>query len=144
MPDDGFDYGLVNGELIRSPKNNSEHGDICMRLAAALQEHAAKDRLGVLWDSSTGFWMRNSNCRAPDISFVQKSRLTNLCRPKRDFFESGTQIAGVIDPERQTVEVWHSLDRVQTVERHGALDGEQLLPGFDYPVEKRFEEWNWD
>ena len=38
-------------------------------------------------DLITGFWMRNRNCRAPDISFVSKVRLKGLKRAAKKFFE---------------------------------------------------------
>lgn len=136
LPDDGYLHEVVNGELVMSPKNNPEHGEICARLLTALRTYAEAHRLGAVWDSSTGFWMENENCRAPDVSFVAKARLAGRRRPRReffqgapdlavevlaptntpqeiterlkDFFASGTQIAWVIHPEEQFVELDHS------------------------------------
>src|SRR5688572_605427 len=85
LPDDGFNYELVNGELVMSPKNNPEHGQVCMRLGSALHTYVEREKLGAMFDSSTGFWMENENCRAPDIAFVSKERLRNLKRPARKF-----------------------------------------------------------
>ena len=31
LPDDGFNYEVVNGELVMSPKNSPKHGQICAR-----------------------------------------------------------------------------------------------------------------
>ena len=76
----------MDGELVLSPKNNPEHGEICTHLLTALFLHAQAHKLGAVWDSSTGFWMRNRNCRAPDVSFVSKARLKGLKRPARQFF----------------------------------------------------------
>jgi len=73
LPEDGYTHEVVNGELVMSPKNNPEHGEICARLLTALRTYAQAHRLGAVWDSSTGFWMHNENCRAPDISFVAKT-----------------------------------------------------------------------
>jgi Uma2 family endonuclease len=150
------------------------HGHICMRLSTALNVFVIQHRLGVVLDSSTGFWMKNRNCRAPDISFVPKERLVQLAfRPSsreffpgapdlaveilspnntraeiderlRDFFESGSQIAWIIDPERQRVEVCPSLSRRQLIGSGGFLDGERLLPGFRYAIADLFKEWDWE
>ena len=172
LPEDGFIHEVVDGELIMSPKNNFEHGEICARLLTALRSHAIADRLGPVLDSSTGFWMENENCRAPDISFVAKARLGGLTRPMRhffrgapdlaveilaphntrreiderlkDFFASGTQIAWIIDPEKQRAEVCYSLSQRKLVGPGGSLDGEHLLPGFKYPLADLFKEWDWD
>ena len=93
LPDDGFNYELVNGELVMSPKNNPEHGQVCMRLGSALHTYVEREKLGAMFDSSTGFWMENENFRAPDIAFVSKERLRNLKRPARKFFRFAPDLA---------------------------------------------------
>jgi len=173
LPEDGFIHELVDGELVMSPKNDFYHGGICSELLTALHTFVRANRLGMVLDSSTGFWMKNRNCRAPDISFVSRARLTALGfkrstraffpgapelavevlspnntraeidRRLRDFFESGTRIAWVIDPEAQRVEVCHSLTSRQLVGSGGLLEGEDLLPGFSYPIADLFKEWDW-
>ncbi len=174
LPDEGFIHEVVNGELVMSPKNNFIHGRICPRLLIALGNFNREHRLGMLLDSSTGFWMLNRNCRAPDISFVLKSRLERLhfspsaktffpgapdlaveiLSPNnsragmderlRDFFASGTQIAWLINPDSESAEVCRSLTQRQLIVPGGELDGEHLLPGFRYPINNLFKEWDWD
>jgi len=172
LPDDGYLHEVVNGELIMSPKNNFQHGDVCARLLTALQTFARARKLGVVLDSSTGFWMQNRNCRAPDISFIAKARLRGLKRPPAAFFEgapdlavevlspsnspkeiserladyfaSGTQIAWVIHIEEQFVEICHSPVQRKILGSGAFLEGEPLLPGFQYPIADLFQEWDWD
>ena len=76
-----------------SPKNNWQHGDICTQLLIAIGTHAKHHNLGAVWDSSTGFWMRNRNCRAPDIAFVSKARLKGRKRSERQFFPGAPDLA---------------------------------------------------
>jgi len=174
LPDDGYDHEVVDGELVMSPKNNWYHGRIGARLTIALGNFVNEHQLGALLDSSTGFWMYNRNCRAPDISFVPRRRLESLnFGPKerrffpgapdlaieilsdsntrreiderlRDFFGSGTQIAWIIDHEREMVEVCHSPTQRQLIGSGGFLDGEKLLPGFPYPIADLFKAWDWE
>jgi len=174
LPKDGFSHEVIDGELAMSPKNNFLHENVFSRLYLALAEFNRQHRLGVVRGSSAGFWMRNRNCRAPDISFIPKARLEQLgFRPNargffpgapdlavevlsesntraeiderlNDFFSSGTQIAWVIDPERQRVEVCHSLTKRQLIGSGGLLEGEQLLPGFKFPIADLFKEWDWE
>ena len=174
LPEDGFVHEVVDGELIMSPKNNFQHENICGRLYAALHDFNRAHRLGVVRGSSAGYWMSNRNCRAPDISFIPRARLERLhFKPTakkffpgapdlavevlspnntraeidkrlRDFFESGTQIAWIIDPETETVEVCHSLTQRKLIGPGGELDGEHLLPGFRYSIADLFKEWDWD
>src|SRR5881396_3815439 len=93
LPEDGYMHELVNGELVMSPKNNWQHGDLCIRLMFALESFNREHRLGAVLDSSTGFWMANRNCRAPDISFVGKERLRGLKRSAPSFFKGAPDLA---------------------------------------------------
>ena len=174
LPEEGFIHEVVDGELVMSPKNDFFHGDICSELLTALRTFVRANRLGAVLDSSTGFWMKNRNCRAPDISFVTRARLravgfrrttreffpgapdlaVEILSPSntraeiderlRDFFESGAQIAWVIDPDKQRVEVCHPPTRRKLIGSGGLLEGEHLLPGFNHPIADLFKEWDWD
>ena len=174
LPEDGYLHEVVDGELVMSPKNNPYHGDICADLSMALRTFAKAHRLGAVWDSSTGFWMSNRNCRAPDISFVVKERLIRLGikRSSRlffpgapdlavevlspnntraeidarlsDFFASGTRIAWIIDPDAEHVEICHSPVQRKLLGSGADLDGESLLPGFRYPIADLFKAWDWE
>lgn len=174
LPEDGYIHEVVAGELVMSPKNNFFHGHICVRLSAALHAFVIQHRLGVVLDSSTGFWMHNRNCRAPDISFISTERLRQMgFRPSArqffpgapdlaveilspnntrrelderlsDFFGSGTRLAWVIDPELRRVEVCESPTRRRFLGSGGFLDGGEVLPGFRYPVGDLFKEWDWE
>jgi Uma2 family endonuclease len=174
LPADGYNYELVDGELVMSPKNNFYHGNLCTRLLVALENHNRAHRLGAVLDSSTGFWMKNRNCRAPDISFVTKARLRSAgfsrttsrffpggpdlaveilapsnTRPDmdarlKDFFASGTQLAWLIHPEDQFVEVCHSLTDRNILGPGAFLDGENLLPGFQLSIADLFQLEDWD
>jgi len=62
----------------------------------------------------------------------------------KDFFASGTQLAWVIDPELQRVEVCQSPTRRQLIGSGGYLEGDPLLPGFHYPIADLFKEWDWE
>lgn len=167
-------HEVVNGELVMSPKNDPFHGDICTQLTSALLASARKQRLGAVWDSSTGFWMKNRNCRAPGISFISKERLqaagfkrstrrffpgapdlaVEILSPNntrreiderlKDFFESGAKLAWIIDPSAQRVEICHSLTQRKLVGSGGFLEGEDLLPGFRFPIADLFKEWEWE
>jgi Uma2 family endonuclease len=174
LPEDGYIHEVIGGKLVMSPKNDFFHGRICTRLLVALENFNQDHRLGVVLDSSTGFWMSNRNCRAPDVSFVSKSRLIELnFKPLarkffpgapdlavevraqgnsrseidarlKDFFSSGAQIAWVVDSDMRFVEVCHSLADRKIMGPGALLDGEHLLPGFQYPIGSLFKEWDWE
>ena len=174
LPEDGYIHEVVNGELVMSPKNNWYHGRICVRLVTALANFVSEHRLGAVLDSSTGFWMHNRNCRAPDISFVPKSRLAALgFKPKdkrffpgapdlaveilspnntraeiderlRDFFSSGTRLAWIINPDTECVEICRALTQRKLLGSGAFLEGEDVLPAFRYPIANLFKEWDWE
>ena len=174
LPEDGLTHELVDGEIVMSPKNDFFHGDICSELAASLRAFAMSNRLGAVLDCSTGFRMNNSNVRAPDVSFISRARLkaqgfrrsTRRFFPGapdlavevlslnntqkeidgrlKDFFSSGTVLAWIIDPKDKRVEIFRSLTERRMVGGGGFLDGEDLLPGFRYPVAELFKDWDWE
>jgi Uma2 family endonuclease len=174
LPNEGYTHEVLNGKLIMSPKNNFQHESICERLNFALEAFNRGQRLGAVFGSSMGFWMQNRNCRAPDISFIPKARLQALgFKPStksffpgapdvaievlspsntpaeiherlEDFFSSGAQIAWLIHPDEEFVEVCHSPAQRKLLGPGAELDGEHLLPGFRYPIADLFKGWDWD
>jgi len=174
LPDDGFIHEVVNGELVLSQKDSFQHARICGRLLVAFENFNRKHRLGIVLGCSAGFWMSNRNCRAPDVSFIPKERLESMqfsptakkffpsapdlaveiLSPNntraemderlRDFFDSGTQIAWLINPGTESAEVCRSLTQRRLIGPGGELDGEHLLPGFRYPINDLFKEWDWE
>lgn len=172
LPDDGFTYEIVDGELVMSPKNNPEHNDICNELSFSLTSHCMREKLGKVFNADTGFWMINENCRAPDISFVSKERLKGTRRPPRtffkfapdlavevlspnntraeiqerlrDFFASGTKLVWIIDPESKSAEICYSLEKRRLLGPKGELSGEEVVPGFRFNLAELFKEWEWE
>ncbi len=61
LPRDGFKRELLNGEIIMSTAG-SEHGRISFLVAAAVDRHAGRHGLGLVFDSSTGFASRRTIC----------------------------------------------------------------------------------
>jgi hypothetical protein len=54
------------------------------------------------------------------------------------------QLAWIIDPEPQLVEVCQSPTRRQLIGSGGYLDGSPLLPDSRYPIADLFREWDWE
>ena len=174
LPDDGYTHEVVNGELVISPKNTFQHESIFSRLFFSLEAFNRQYRLGGVFGSNLGCWMHNRNCRAPDISFLPKERLRRLgftpstrkflpaasdlaveiLSPSntraeiderlKDFFASGTQIAWIINPDDECVEACHSPTDRKLLGSGALLDGEHLLPGFQFPIADLFKGWDWD
>jgi Uma2 family endonuclease len=167
LPDNGYSYEVVDGELVMSPKNNLQHGDLCAEILMRMRAHAKKHKMGRVFDSNTGYWMINRNLRAPDVSFISIGRLpgraikefmrgapdlvvevlsptntrSEMDKRLRDFFVSGTKLVWIIDPDERFAEVCRSLTDRKIVGPGGTLEGEELLPGFELPLTELFEDW---
>jgi Uma2 family endonuclease len=174
LPEDGFIHELIDGEIVMSPKNDFFHSDICSELVLALRSFVKANHLGTVLESNAGFRMSNTNIRAPDVSFVSYARMKELGFKRtsrrffpgapdlavevlslnntrkeinerlKDFFSSGTMLAWIIDPKSKRVEVCRSFTERRWVGSDGFLDGEDLLPGFRYPIADLFKVWDWE
>lgn len=73
----GFRYELVKGELVQTTLAGSQHGYIAGRLLTFLGHHVLTNQLGEVFATETGFKLESApdTVRAPDISFIAKSRL---------------------------------------------------------------------
>ncbi len=167
LPNNGNKYELVNGELVMGP-TGIEHEDIGATLLTALKRFALEHKLGIVCGSSAGYWMKSGNLRSPDVSFIRGDRLKGLKRPPKGFFKGSpdiaveilspsdtlesihgkiveyfgneTKLAWVINPEEQTVLVYHSPYADKLLTRQDILDGEEVMKGFSFPVAELFLE----
>ncbi len=55
MPDDGYRYELVEGELRRMSPANHQHGRIILNLSAPLHHYVRTHHLGAVYAAETGF-----------------------------------------------------------------------------------------
>lgn len=77
MPDDGFRYELVRGELRKMTPAGNVHGRIAMRVAWPLARYVEEKQLGAVYAAETGFRLADDpdTVRAPDVAFVGRKRL---------------------------------------------------------------------
>jgi Uma2 family endonuclease len=156
LPKDGNKYEVVDGELRVSPAGWF-HEHVVMRLATRLGAFVEERRLGTLLGSSALFVLPSGNRRGPDLSFLAAGRLPPELRstpfpalapdlavevlspgdrPREvldkvgEYLQSGVRLVWVIDPEARKATVYRSLTEVAVVDESGALDGEDVLPGF--------------
>jgi len=78
LPQDGVRYELVNGELVAMGNSGALHGWVCSTLTILLGGYVRTHNLGVLFDSSTSFKMKNGN--RPMFLFLPK----NVCKVSRN------------------------------------------------------------
>lgn len=83
-------------------------------------------------------------CPVPPIWVVEilspRNTRGEIDKKLRTFFDSGVQLAWVVDPRRRTVRVHRSADEFAEVGEDGRLDAGDILPGFTLSVREWFEE----
>ena len=165
MPDNGFRYELVKGELIRMPPTGHEHGLVAMNIAGPLFQHVKAHDLGKVYAAETGFIIRKNpdTVRAPDSAFIGRERLEHgiqgywigapdLCvevvSPSdsvgyiednvAEWLEAGTRMVWVVSPRLRTVTVYKSLTEIAVLTEEDKLEGADVVPGFGLQVREIF------
>jgi len=170
MPEDGFRYELVAGELVKKTPAGWKHGYLAMRLGSLLDQHVRAGHLGVVCAAETGFRLSSDpdTVRAPDVSFVAASRIPKDGLPDTfcpfapdlavevvspndrfqevlakvdDYLKAGTNVVWVVDPKTETVLVYVSGPEANLRLQTGdVLRGEPVLPGFAVGLNELFAE----
>ena len=80
MPDDGFRYELIRGELKKMPPPGHVHGRVAMKFGWRLAQHVKANNLGIVYAAETGFLLETDpdTVRAPDCAFVSRERLAAI------------------------------------------------------------------
>ncbi|MEP9412453.1 MAG: Uma2 family endonuclease [Candidatus Brocadia sp.] len=167
LPKEGYKCELIQGKLVMGPAG-IEHEEIGANLLTALRSFVSERKLGIVCGSSAGYWMKSGNLRSPDVSFIRKERLQGYKRPPKGFFkgspdiaieilsptdtveslhgkiveyfENDTKLAWVVNPEEQTVLIYHSPQPSKLLTKNDLLDGEEILKGFTFPIAELFAE----
>ena len=167
MPDDGFRYELVRGELRRMAPAGSEHGRIAVRITWRLARHVEENRLGTVYAAETGFRLGTDpdTVRAPDVAFVSRDRVEAVgevegYRPEApqlavevvspgdsyadveekvfDWLDAGTKMVVVINPRQRSATVYKSPTDITAFAEADVLDGGDFVPGFELAVREIF------
>ncbi|MCA1614256.1 MAG: Uma2 family endonuclease [Acidobacteria bacterium] len=160
-------YELVNGELREMSPAGHNHGRIAARLTGALSRHVEDHELGEVYAAETGFTLKTNpdTVRAPDVSFIRQGRVEEVGDAKGywpgapdlavevnspgdtvgeveekvgEWLDAGAPLVWVVSPKLRTVTVYRSREDITTLTEKDTLDGEQIVPGFRYPVAKLF------
>jgi Uma2 family endonuclease len=110
MPDDGFRYELVEGELRQMSPTGYEHGRCTGKLHGLLISHVAKHQLGDVLAAETGFVIARTKdgrvtVRAPDVAFVASGRVPADADTRKYLELAPDFIAETLSPSDTAVEV---------------------------------------
>jgi Uma2 family endonuclease len=159
MPEDGYRYELIEGELYQMAPPGSQHGFIGNNLSWRLSQYVESNKLGTVMAAETGFLIAHDpdTVRAPDIAFVSQEQLARCGIPAgyfpeapvlavevvspddtaeevdakiRCWLDAGTKLAWVVYPRGRTVTVYRSLDDIHVLTEKDQLTGDPVVPGF--------------
>ncbi len=168
MPDDGFRYELVRGELRKMVPAGQFHGAYSMNVGISLGGYAKANRLGKTYSSDTGFVLATDpdHVRVPDVAFISNERLkeigesdafargapdvavevisptdryTEVEEKVGDWLDAGTLAVIVVDPRRRTVKVYRTPADAVVLTEDDTLTVEDAVPGWKLPVSDIFE-----
>jgi len=149
---------LVRGMLIIREPAGYQHGDVAMRLGAAIHAHAEAHDLGRVFAAETGFTLarKPDTVRAPDVAFISNERLPDppprgfaemapdlavevlspddrageVLDKVADWLKAGTRLVWVVDPLRANARVYRAAGSESLLGESDVLHGEDVLPGF--------------
>lgn len=78
MPEDGYRYELIEGELKQTLPGGEKHGAAIGRFTSYLGYYVYENDLGTVCGAETGYKTKSNpdTVIAPDLSFTRKERLT--------------------------------------------------------------------
>lgn len=153
---------LVRGLLVVREPAGYHHGDVAARLLVAIANHVNANGLGRVFAAETGFMLtRNPDTvRAADVAFVSAARLPDppprgfadlapdlavevlspddrpgeVLAKVGDWLNAGARAVWVVDPVRVLARVYRADGSESILGATDALRGEDILPGFEYPL----------
>ncbi len=148
----------AEGTLIAMSPTGSEGGQRNAELTTDFCIWNRQIKLGIVFDSSTGFRLPNGAVRSPDVSWVKQSRWDALTSEQRkgfaplcpdfvlelasesddiedlqtkmqEYLENGAQLGWLIDPRTRQVEIYRPAKPVEILQSPKTLSGEDILSG---------------
>lgn len=169
LPDNGFRYEVIDGELVKSPAPLMGHQLISAALMSALRVHVRRHRLGIVVAAPVDVHIGDRATPVqPDIVFVARERLHIVGRERiegapdlvveilsrsaaaRDrglkfdlYAASGVREYWLVDPDERTMEVYVLRGKAYAPlgsYRPGEVAASELLPGLKLKMKELFED----
>lgn len=167
LPDDGYRYELVKGELKKASPPGEQHSILVVRLTLSLGAHVEANRLGQVYAGEPGIKLSSNpdTVRAPDVAFVRQERLealppgtghreeapdlvvevvspsdlyTDVDEEVAQWLEAGVRVVLVVNPRNRSVSVYRSPYEMKRVTGRDVIDGEDVVPGWQLGLEQLF------
>ena len=167
MPDDGYRYELVRGEIRKMAPTFEEHGLVSANIAGDLIPYVRNNSLGRVIIAETGYLLESNpdTVRAPDVSFIRQDRVSPpgqrstfvqgapdlaievlspsnrsgpMAEKVADYLAAGCPMVVVIDPVLRTATVHRPGQEPRVLSEADTLDGGDVVPGWQMPVGEIF------
>lgn len=155
------------GKLIVMSPTGSESGKMNGDLFFQVELWNRQYKLGVTFDSSTGFKLSNGATRSPDVSWVENVKWNSLSKqqqrkfapiepnfvielmsPTDDLFElqqkmveymnCGVKLGWLINPDNKLVEIYRWERNKEVLDNPASLSGENVLPNLTVSLAEIF------
>ncbi|NJK65728.1 MAG: Uma2 family endonuclease [Microcoleus sp. CSU_2_2] len=149
----------AKGELIIMSPAGGETGNSNAGLTAQIWIWNQQNKLGKVFDSSTGFKLPNGADRSPDASWVtlerwdaltseQKTKFPPICPDfvvelmspsdslketqdkMKEYRDNGARLGWLINRKSRQVEIYRLGAEIEVLQSPATLSGEDVLPGF--------------
>lgn len=158
LPDDGYRYELVDGELEQMPPTGEVHGDVDRQFIWLLESFVRPRGIEKLFvETSFVLSPDRQTVRQPDIAFVHAERLppdrdrersvrlapdlvieivspsdrrSAVVAKAHEYLGVGVRLVWIVDPPSRTITVFRLDGTSDVLGRDDTIDGEDVLPGF--------------
>jgi Uma2 family endonuclease len=155
--DDMYRSELSRGRLVREPRPGAVHSRVVVNLLVELQAYVKAHDLGSV-ETECGFRLSldEPTVRGPDVAFIARERLpaelprgfwpfapdlaievaspsnslSELQTKVLEYFDAGSRMVWVIDPETRTALVYHSPREITLLRDADSLEADPVIPGF--------------
>jgi Uma2 family endonuclease len=150
----------ANGQLIIMPPTTSETGHRNFEISIEIGIWNRRCKLGVAFDSSTGFTLPNGAERSPDTAWIRQDRwdalpkseqkkfakitpdfvvelrsenqsLSELREKMDEYMEAGCRLGWLVDPQKRRTYVYAENGDIQTIKFEEVLSGGEVCPGLE-------------
>ncbi len=152
---------LVDGVLVEKTMGGLE-SDVAATIVEFLKAYVRRNRLGTVLGADGSVAFAPKLVRVPDVSFFTLDSLPGGRRPRdpawdivpalavevisrsntrqemdrklRDYFAAGVRMVWYVYPDQAEAHVFTSLEQCTAVDKDGALEGGEVVPGFRLPM----------
>ncbi len=154
----------AKGDLIIMPPTGGETGNRNASVTAQLWLWNQRYKLGIAFDSSTGFKLPSGANRSPDASWIpleKWQKLTSSQQQKflplapdfviellspsdtlkdtqekmQEYIDNGTKLGWLINPKKRQIEVYHHRKETEILDNPQTISAEDILPNFQLDLE---------